>query len=233
MQSLSGKRVLITGASRGLGKELALTFAKEKTKLILNSRSDDLYKVAEQCRALGAACEIIKGDITIEATMDKLAQPVDILINNAGIIFMEEFKDTTDKQIDSVFTIDTIAPIKLTRRIYPKMIAQGSGHIVNIISTAGREGMKNHVIYGAAKFGLSGFSQALQKEAAEHGIKVTAIYPGGMNTNLFDRYDIDKEKLMDPKNTAYIIVELCKLDPNVIPSELVLKRMSFTTSHKN
>ena len=184
----------------------------------------------------GGKAYIIAGDVTKEKIMDKLAQEaekgIDILVNNAGIIYMEEFHEVTDEQIDEIFNIDAISPIKLTRRIYPIMIRQGYGHIVNIVTTAGYEGKKNHVIYGAAKFALSGFSRALTREALEKGIKITAVYPGGMNTNLFDKYKVDKSKLMDPAEVARMIVELCKADPDVVPNEFVVRRASSGKTFK-
>ncbi|MEK7165279.1 MAG: SDR family oxidoreductase, partial [Patescibacteria group bacterium] len=117
--------------------------------------------------------------------------------------------------------------ILLTSRLYPLMQKQQSGHIVFINSSAGKEGYKNHTLYSATKFGLSGFAKSLRLEAKEYNIKVTSIYPGGVKTQLYRnlKTPVDSTVYMDPKHVAHAVVYLTEAQ-GYCPDELVLSRMS-------
>lgn len=177
--------------------------------------------------------EVILGDITkketleaIEARVKKLKR-VDVLINNAGIIHINPFTENTEEKIDELLAIDLKAPMLLTQRLYPLMVKQNSGQIINVNSTAGKEAKANHTMYSAVKFGLRGFTDSLRLEAKQYNIRVVSFHPGGMNTEFYDHMEgVPVEKYMDPKKIASILVQLIETDPSISPDEIVINRMT-------
>ncbi|MDO8498146.1 MAG: SDR family oxidoreductase [bacterium] len=225
------KVIIITGASKGLGNELAkLYFQKGSYNLILTARSKEGFNEFKNKEGV----DLIVGDIREKDTLDSIEKvveekykKVDILINNAGVIYTQPFEKNTEKQLDELFDINLKAPILLTQRMYPFMVSQKSGLIININSTAGKEGKANHTLYAATKFGLRGFTEALRQEAKAHNIRVLSIHPGGMDTHLFD--DLEKKPdvstFMNAKKVAEIIVFLSETE-GVSPDEILINRPS-------
>jgi short-subunit dehydrogenase len=222
--------VVITGASSGFGKEVAkLLLAKGTYHLILSGQNTQGFEAFKNSLDV----TIVIGDLTKKSTIDLLENAVkdqgqiDILINNAGITFINPLTDNTEEKIDNLLAINLKAPMLLTQRFYPLMVAQQSGFIININSAAGKEGKLHHSIYSAAKFGLKGFTDALRLEAKPHGIRVMSFHPGGINTELYRNLpEVPKEKYMDPEKVAAILVQLIQTDPSISPDEIVLYRMT-------
>jgi uncharacterized protein len=217
------KVVVITGASSGLGKEIAkLLLMRKNYYLILTGRNE---KGLEEFMDF-AEVTIVLGDLTKKTTRDLIENVVkeqkrlDILINNAGITFIQPFLKNTDKQLTDIVEINLKAPILLTQQLYPLMVQQQSGHIININSAAGLIAKANHTMYSSVKFGLKGFADALRLEAKPHRIRVTSIFPGGINTDLY------RNMYMDPVKIATLIVQLLETDPSLSPDELVINRMT-------
>lgn len=222
------KVVLITGASSGLGKELAKLYLKKGYKLILSGQREEEFEDFKN-----NSTDIVVGNLTKPEILEELVRVVkekckkiDILINNAGITYIQPFEENTKEQLDKIIEIDLKVPMLLTKELYPLMIEQKSGHIININSTAGKEGKANHSMYSAAKFGLAGFTQALRTEAKKYGIRVTSVHPGGIKTALYDnlKQKIDASTYMDPKAVAEIIFFLSETQ-DMCPDEILLSRM--------
>lgn len=225
------KVVVITGASSGLGKEIAkLYIEKGNYHLILTGRNK---KGLVNFNKLSNV-EIILGDITQEETLSAITtkieahnKQIDILINNAGIIGIKPFEEISREELDRIIETDLKAPILLTQKLYPFMVSQQSGLIINVNSTAGLEGKINHTMYNAAKFGLTGFTNALRLEAKKYNIRVTSFHPGGMNTEFYDEMEnVPVETYMDPKKIAEILVQLSESDPSLTPDQIVINRMT-------
>src|SRR6201996_1363385 len=178
----------ITGSSRGLGRNL--------TEAVLASGD----KVAATARNTGALNDLvekygeqifpIKLDVTDyvgvhQAVADAVAHfgKIDVLVNNAGFGIVGAAEAFTDEQVRSQLETNLYAPIEITRAVLPHMRKQRSGHILQISSIGGRIGNPGLTMYQAAKFGLGGFSEALGKEVAPLGIKVTSVEPGGFRTD--------------------------------------------------
>lgn len=223
------KIVVITGACGGLGSQLTKKYLAKGYHLILNDLNEQQFQEYQG----NDNVEIIVGDLTHQETIDKIVAAsynfghVDILINNAGITYIQPFEKNTPEQLDKILAIDLKAPMLLTQKLYPLMIAKGSGTIVNINSTAGKEAKINHTMYNAAKFGLSGFTQSLRLEAKQHGIRVLSIHPGGINTHFYDLLEtpVDVSDYMDPTKVAELIVTLSETE-NLSPDEIVISRLS-------
>ncbi|RLQ92381.1 SDR family NAD(P)-dependent oxidoreductase [Falsibacillus albus] len=205
-------KIAITGAGTGLGKELALQYAQSGNELHLIGRTQSsLEKTANDIREKGAEANIHIADLTSEAEVHNVFTTIgslDILINNAGIGYFGEFLESTTDEMDKMFEINSFAPIYTSRAVLPIFKEKDHGTIINIISTAGLRGKKNEALYVSSKFALRGFTESLQKEYEETGIRIVGAYMGGMNTPFWDDTDHikDKSRLRSPQEIAEIIV---------------------------
>ncbi|NJN86649.1 MAG: SDR family oxidoreductase, partial [Leptolyngbyaceae cyanobacterium SL_7_1] len=150
---------------------------------------------------------------------------LDGLINNAGTDITLSVEELSIADWDKVMGVNLRAPFVLSKAVFPVMKQQGSGHIVNITSTAAKRAWANASAYHASKWGLLGFSHALHVEGRPHGVKVTAVIAGGMRTPfLLDRFpDLDPQVLQDPKNVAETIrYVLMQPTETVIPEVTVI-----------
>lgn len=224
------KVVLITGASSGIGKEIAKLFLQKGYLLILSGRNNKGFDYAEN----NSDIDVVLGDITLAETRKKIIDLIiskhkrlDVLINNAGITFIQPFEENTEEQLESIYSTNLKAPILLTHDMYETMKSQKSGTIVFINSAAGKQGYPNHTMYSTMKFGLNGFSQSLRQEAKKYGIRVLSIYPGGVNTDLYndlkDKPDVNQ--YMSPTKVAEIVVYLSETS-ELSPDEISISRTS-------
>ncbi len=224
------KVVVITGASSGIGKELALLYFQKGYSLLLAGRSKDGFKEFETEKDI----KIVLGDIRNQSTIDEIVKiidadfkRVDILINNAGVSNIQPFELMTSEQLDDVIDTNLKAIIRLTHALYGRFVDQQSGHIIMMNSSAGKQGYANHTLYSASKFGLAGFTQSLRLEAKQYGIRVTSIHPGGVNTSLYKNVKIkpDETQYMNPEKLAEVIVYLSETE-GLAPDEIVVNRLT-------
>lgn len=194
----SNKVVLITGASKGLGKAIALDFARQGAAVVLVARSaGPLDEIAQQIRQLGSEALAVPTDVTSSAdvsalvtkTMDRFGR-VDVLINNAGIakvgpvespLFADDVRQTMQASL--------FGAISLTQQVLPILRRQGSGTVVNMSSVMGRKAIARFGSYGLVMHAISGFSDALRQELAGTNIKVSVIYPALTATTLLEEVD--------------------------------------------
>ncbi len=191
MPSLRGKVVLITGASSGFGAATAELFALEGCPVVLTARrTDRLELLADRIRAMGGEALPVPADVSqpqeidgmVKAALDALGR-IDILFNNAGfgrLDWLEALDPAND--IEQQINVNLLGMILTARAVLPCMYAKRSGHIINMSSVAGWIAPPLYSIYSAAKFGMRGFSEALRREAAPFGVKVSAIYPSSADT---------------------------------------------------
>jgi short-subunit dehydrogenase len=196
MKPLTDKVVLITGASRGLGVEMARRFAGEGSRLALAARSaSDLEKVRAELEEHGAKAIAVPADVSdLESLRAMLKEvesalgPVDVLVNNAGIEHVFDFENTSIEHIEQIVQINLIGPLWLTRLVVPSMIERRSGHICNIASLAGVTPVPHNTVYAATKHGLVGLSRSLRMELEEHGIEVSVVCPGFVEGGMFEKW---------------------------------------------
>ncbi len=186
------KSILITGASSGIGAELALLRAQAGDHLTLTARRDyRLRELADKCRELGAASvTTIALDIMSLAANPKIKESLraggePVLINNAGVATFADFVETEWPVWERDLLVNLTAPMRLTRACIPHMLAHGSGLIVNVGSVAARHAFPGSAVYGAAKAGLNHFGNCIRAEYRKSGIRVTNIHPGATNTELW------------------------------------------------
>ena len=211
MTALHGKVALVTGAGRGIGRAVALMLAQSGCRVILSARTvEQLQAVEREIKDHhGAACAV-SADLTDDAAVEKLAAEsrrifgsVDILINNAGWGKRSPVAKAKLDDWDQTFRLNLRAPMMLARELLPDMIANGAGAVINIGSVSGKTGEANGAAYSATKFGLIGFTQSLYEEVREHGIKVSVILPGFVDTPLIPpNPQLDRSKMIQPNDIA-------------------------------
>jgi 3-hydroxy acid dehydrogenase / malonic semialdehyde reductase len=183
---LSGKAVLVTGASAGIGRATVVALAQAGAKVIATGRRRmELDNLARECSA--GAIETIAGDLNDARFVDDLAGKagdVDILVNNAGILKYAPLMDMTDADVDAMFRTNVLAAFRIAHAVARSMMARRRGHIIVMTSIAAREVYPFGVIYCATKHALSAITRGLRLELQGYGIKVTEIAPGTVDTEI-------------------------------------------------
>jgi NAD(P)-dependent dehydrogenase (short-subunit alcohol dehydrogenase family) len=224
--SLIGRRALVTGASRGIGKAIALALAEAGAEVLLLGRSEsDLAEVSDTIRGFGDGAEALICDLLNPSSLASTAQRlgrIDILINNAGINIPEPFVSVTESHYDQIFQLNVRALFFLTQSIVDRMMAENvKGVIVNITSQMGHVGAADRTVYCAAKHAVEGFTKALAIEVAPYGIRVNAVAPTFVETEFTRPMFADesfRESVLSkiptgrfgrPEDIAPIVVFLC------------------------
>jgi NAD(P)-dependent dehydrogenase (short-subunit alcohol dehydrogenase family) len=223
---LSGKTVIIVGASSGLGKTLTELLAAEGAKVIGLSRTIADVELPASVVKIPLNIRDLKSIDAAWTAIDQETSKIDIIINCAGRALVKTLEETTRDEIMDVLGINLKGSIYMDQEAYKRMIPHQSGHIINIISTSGLRERELEPIYATSKWGLRGFTQSLRVAAQKHGIKVTSVYPGGMNSENFWKSEPDKDlsKFMKPADVAQQILPLLTASAGVLPAELVIER---------
>lgn len=203
---LEGKSAIITGSSRGIGKSIALTFAKHGANLVIHgTREEALASLREEITALGGSCVYVAGDIGKLETAQRLAQAcmeaygkIDILVNNAGINSRFSFQDLTPEEWDRMIQTNLTSVFYTCKSVVPQMMEQKSGCIVNMSSAAGKTAHPNaSASYGVSKAGINSLTQKLGFDLAPYGIRVNAVCPGPIETDMSQQWTPEyREKVL-------------------------------------
>ena len=225
---LKGRTVIVTGASRGIGRSVAQRFAEEGARVGLVSRSEKgLLDTAARIEKAGGKCLAIPTDITdpdaavaCVTKVEKDLGAVDILVNNAGVFLWKPFLKVTPEEWDTVLATNLTGAANFCRAVLPGMVARNRGRIVNVASIHGMRGDANLAAHSAAKFGLVGLTQSLAREFRGHNIAVNAVSPGTVE-NKIDESDGQErraplaEKLW-PRDVARAVLFLASDDAAAI-----------------
>lgn len=227
------KNVIITGASRGLGKATASLFAANGYNLYLTSRNEvALYKAMEELM-------LIYPDITVKAKpydlsikenaiafgnwVLRLGISIDILFNNAGSFIPGSVHDEPDGTLENMVNTNLYSAYHLTRTVLPKMMQQKSGHIFNMCSVASIKSYSNGGAYSISKTALLGFSRNLREEMKPHGIKVTAVIAGAAYTDSWASSGIEKSRFMEADDVAKMIFAASQLSADACVEEILMR----------
>lgn len=186
---LVGKRILITGASRGIGKGLAEGLAAEGARLALLARQDGpLKKLAESLGASSYAVDLGQPEATrgLIERIENDGGPIDVLVNNAGVSYVNYFLDNSEEEIETLFQINVLAPVLLCRQAIRRMLDRGCGHIVNVSSLASIMSPPGLIHYGATKAALSHYTAGLRQDLRGLPIGITLVELGSVPTELDD-----------------------------------------------
>lgn len=226
MNDLKNKNALITGAGKGIGKAVAIALAKEGVNVILLARTQaDIDTVAKEAATFGVKSIAITADVadinSVNTAIEKaLAEfkTIDILINNAGIASFGKFLELEPAAWERIIQVNLMGPYYVTRAVLPNMIDRQTGDIINISSTAGLSGNALTSAYSASKFALLGLTDSLMQEMRKHNIRVTALTPSTVATDLAKELkltDGNPEKVMQSEDVAELIIAQLKLNRRV------------------
>lgn len=230
MESLTGKKAIITGAGKGIGKSVALALAHEGVHVGLIARSEnDLITLAAEITELGGTAFYATADVSnraeIEGAIVKLEKELgdtDILINNAGTGIFGKFLELEPEIWEKIVQVNLFGVYYATRAVLPSMIERKTGDIINISSTAGKAGNAVTSAYSASKFAVFGLTESLMQEVRKHNIRVTALAPSTVVTELAQNNNLitgDPERVMHPEDLAEVIIAQLKLNRRVFIKE--------------
>ena len=235
---MADRAAIVTGASSGIGFALARMLAGEGHALTVASRRPEKLEAAvEQLRAGGAEVESVAGNMADEETIKAVVDAhrdrfgrLDVLVNNAGVGIGSAIADTQTKRLDIQLDVNLRSYILFYRECADLLRAAGAEHrnalVVNTASVAGKSGQGWLSVYSATKFGVVGFTQAMNKELGAEGIKSTALCPGFVDTAMTDfvKQQVSADDMIQPDDIAEIVRSLLKLSPACVVPEVIFQR---------
>ncbi len=237
---LTNKTAIITGASTGIGREIALELATKGANIVINYRGseEDANNLISEIEKLGSKAIALAGDVTQMADMEKLVETavgtfgtVDILVNNAGITKDTLLLKMTEEQFDSVINVNLKGTFNATKAVTKQMLKKRSGKIISMASVIGLIGNIGQSNYAASKAGIIGFTKSVAKELASRGITANAIAPGFIRTKMTDVLsdevkesilsNIPLRKFGEASDVAKIVSFLASDDANYITGQVI------------
>ena len=238
MENLKGKKAIITGGSRGLGKATAIAFANQGIDVAITGRNEaDLKETVAELKALGVNATYATFDIGNYEEVKKGIQEimntfntVDILVNNAGIAAFGSFLEMDVNQWQSIIQTNVMGMYYVTKEVLPYLIANNQGDIFNVSSTAGLAGNPNTSAYSASKFAVIGMSESLMKEVRKNDIRVCTLTPSTIASDMSIQLGIaskdSTETVLQPEDFAELIVSALQL-----PRRALLKNASLWSTN--
>lgn len=246
--NLKNKVAIVTGAGQGIGREIALTLAKEGAKVVVTDITDKIHDVVKEIESSGFQALAIKVDVLkrkqTEAMAKKTLQKfgrIDILVNNAGVYPFKSLVEMEEEDWDHVLDVNLKGVFNCTKAVLPAMTKQMYGKVINITSIAGTKvGFSNLVHYSASKAGLLGFTKSAALELSQYGINVNAIAPGaidtpGTRTTMGERKQIEEyakilpaKRIGKPIDVANLVVFLASDKSSYITGECIVVDGGFT-----
>ncbi|MHB9007350.1 MAG: SDR family NAD(P)-dependent oxidoreductase [Limisphaerales bacterium] len=223
------KKALITGATRGIGHELARQLSAAGFQVFVTGRDPrQVEAIQRELGCAGGACDLAEPSAPVRlfaAAREALGQ-VGVLINNAGFNKAKEpLTEVTGDDLDASYAVNVRAPILLAREALRDMAPRGSGHIVNVLSSVVFSRLENYSVYTTMKHALHGFTGCLTKEARLVGVKVTGVYPGGVDTGFRPAARPD---YLRPESAARMIVDCLTAPEDVVVHEIIYRPMVET-----
>lgn len=224
---------IITGATKGIGKAIAQTFAKHTFNLCICARNQkDLESLKKELLSLNKDITVYTKvcDVSIKEEVIAFGQfcleqfsHIDLLVNNAGFFTPGDIHKEEDGMLEKMIETNLYSAYHLSRKIIPSMQKNKKGLIINISSVAGLQAYPQGGSYSISKFALTGFSQNLRNELKEDGIKVSTVYPGATFSNSWEGSGIDEDRIMDAQDVATSVYALTQLSPKAVIEDIVLR----------
>lgn len=233
MSNNKGKNVVVTGASKGIGRAVAEAFATEGAKLFLCARNEvALYNTVAllQTKYPDAVIKAKAVDLAVKEQaiafgkwVNEQCAAVDILVNNAGNFLPGSVHNEEDGVLEEMIAVNLYSAYHVTRTVLPKMMAAKNGAVFNVCSIASLQAYSNGGSYSISKFAMLGFSKNLREELKQYNIKVCAIMPGAILTDSWGDYDNSKHRIMEAEDVAKLIIAATKLSPAAVIEDIVLR----------
>lgn len=229
---LTSKRIVVTGASKGIGLAIAEAFAAQGATLHLCARNEvQLYHTVNdlQTRYPDSTIHAMPADLANKSQTMSFAGWVngfgatDILVNNAGQFLPGSIHNEPEGLLEQMMQVNLYSAYHLTRALLPPMMAARSGQIFNICSIASLKAYANGGSYSISKFALMGFSKNLREELLPHGIKVAAVYPGAVLTASWGNFDNSQQRIMEASDVAQMIIAASQLSAGAVMEDIVLR----------
>jgi 3-oxoacyl-[acyl-carrier protein] reductase len=222
------KAALVTGASRGIGRAIALRLARLGASVAICGRNRaDLQRTAEDLSAEGVRALPIVADVTLAAEVQQMIEQtcnqlgeIEILVNNAGIGIFGPFHERSEADWDAVVNTNLKAVFLASRVVAPRMMRLGRGHIINISSLASKSAFAGGAIYCASKWGLMGLTTCMAEELRAHGIRVSVICPGSVATEFSAHAGRNPATLLQPEDVAHAVAMVVTQSPHSFISEV-------------
>lgn len=232
--NLEGKNIIVTGVSGGIGLALTQQLCEKGAHVYGWGRNAPDYRHE---RFSFTPCDMRKeSDVKNAAklTLETSSGRIDGLINNGGLGYFGYLEEQPMEEINQMVETNLMGTIYAVRAVLPSMKEQGSGHIINLSSTAGIEGYQQVSVYCATKYAITGFSDALYKELKDIGIKVTCVHPGATKTNFFDNVEgiSPHDNMMDPKEVAGQLIFMLESSDNFVTNTLVIRPLRSRPTKK-
>jgi len=233
-ENICGKVAIVTGAGRGIGREIAIALTARGALVALAARSiDELKETKARIDGASGVAEVFAFDITSEDEVQSLVSRVvdkfgtlDIVINNAGLVRTVPLAETSRQDWDDIMAVNARGPFLVCREALPHLRQQARSWIINIASVLAFKGYEGQGAYSASKHALLGFSRTLAGEEHENGVRVHVIYPGGTDTGM--RFDDDRLPLIRPEAVAEAVVYLLALSKTCAIDEIYVRRENTT-----
>jgi 3-oxoacyl-[acyl-carrier protein] reductase len=208
---------LVTGASRGIGRAIALRLAPTHRVIAAARNRGELESLAPDITAKGGSCDVIELDVTNADAVARALHGVraDVLVNNAGIGFLKPLVELTADEWHTMVDVNFNALFHVTRAVLPGMIERGYGHIVMVGSIAGRSAFVGGSCYAATKHAVMGFSESLMLEVRDRGVKVSVVNPGSVATS-FSRRERDTSWMLTADDVAEAVAHAIDTPPRVL-----------------
>jgi len=234
-ETLDGKVAVVTGASRGIGRAIALRLARNGVRVAMAARTEpDLLAACREIESFGGEAAAIRADMASEPDVKQLVESaverfgaLDIVVNNAGIGVFGPIENTPADDWDRVMAVNARGPFLLCREAIPYLKQNGGASwIVNIGSVVSVKGYVNQAVYTASKHALMGMTKVLAQEVQQYGIRVHTICPGGVDTEMIARArpDLDRSVLMRPDEIAEIVLFLLTQSGTAVVDEVNVRR---------
>ena len=209
---------IVTGASRGIGRAVAIKLAETHDILAVARNAELLDALCRDVAATGGTCRPCVLDLTRPADIERELGGVaaDVVVNNAGVITQKPLLRLTPDEWAEMMAVNVSALFHVTRQALPGMIERGHGHIVNIASIAGRSAFPGGTGYVATKHAVLGFSESLMLEVREHGVKVSVVMPGSVATDMLVGDNPDRSWMLRPEDVATVVAQILAMPSHAL-----------------